>query len=59
MPPSSGSHLHQESQEGEGARVYCSGKGNQWFFGMKAHIGVEQASDLIHAVATTGAKSTM
>ena len=39
--------------------MYCSGKGNQWFFGMKAHIGVEQASDLIHAVATTGAKSTM
>ena len=30
-------------------------KGNQWFFGMKAHIGVDQDSGLIHAVAVTGA----
>ena len=30
-------------------------KGNQWFFGMKAHVGVDQDSGLIHAVATTGA----
>ena len=35
--------------------MYSSRKGNQWFFGMKAHIGVDQDSGLIHAVATTGA----
>ena len=25
-------------------------KGNQWYFGMKAHIGVDSRSKLIHAV---------
>ena len=30
-------------------------KGNQWFFGMKAHIGVDKDSGLIHSVSTTGA----
>jgi hypothetical protein len=28
-------------------------KGNQWYFGMKAHIGVDSQSKLIHAVAAT------
>lgn len=30
-------------------------KGNQWFFGMKAHIGVDSQSRVIHAVAATAA----
>ena len=30
-------------------------KGNQWFFGMKAHIGVDKDSGLIHSVLTTAA----
>ena len=30
-------------------------KGNQWFFGMKAHIGVDSRTKIIHAVAATGA----
>ena len=30
-------------------------KGNQWFFGMKAHIGVDSRTKLIHAVAATAA----
>lgn len=30
-------------------------KGNQWFFGMKAHIGVDSRTKLIHAVAVTAA----
>lgn len=30
-------------------------KGNQWYFGMKAHIGVDSALKLIHAVAATAA----
>jgi IS5 family transposase len=30
-------------------------KGNQWFFGMKAHIGADSRSKLIHAVAATAA----
>jgi transposase, IS5 family len=30
-------------------------KGNQWYFGMKAHIGVDSQTKLIHAVAATPA----
>ena len=28
-------------------------KGNQWYFGMKAHLGVDSRTKLIHAVAAT------
>lgn len=30
-------------------------KGNQWYFGMKAHIGVDTRTTLIHSVAATAA----
>ena len=30
-------------------------KGNQWYFGMKVHIGVDKGSGLIHSVETTSA----
>jgi IS5 family transposase len=30
-------------------------KGNQWYFGMKAHIGVDVASGLVHTVVGTAA----
>lgn len=30
-------------------------KGNQWYFGMKAHIGVDADSGLVHTVVTTAA----
>jgi IS5 family transposase len=30
-------------------------KGNQWYFGMKAHIGVDSRSKLIHTLVTTPA----
>jgi IS5 family transposase len=30
-------------------------KGNQWYFGMKVHIGVDAESGLIHSVQTTAA----
>ena len=30
-------------------------KGNQWYFGMKAHIGVDSRTKLIHAVVATPA----
>ena len=30
-------------------------KGNQWYFGMKAHIGVDSGTKLIHSVAATAA----
>jgi len=30
-------------------------KGNNWYFGLKSHIGVDTASGLVHTVVTTGA----
>ena len=30
-------------------------KGNQWYFGMKAHVGVDSQSKLIHSLAATSA----
>jgi IS5 family transposase len=30
-------------------------KGNQWYFGMKAHVGVDMASGLVHTVVGTAA----
>jgi IS5 family transposase len=30
-------------------------KGNQWYFGMKAHIGVDSRTKLIHSAAVTAA----
>src|SRR4029078_13099616 len=30
-------------------------KGNQWHFGMKAHIGVDVASGVVHTVVATAA----
>jgi len=32
-------------------------KGNQWYFGMKAHIGVDSKTKLIHSVAATAANT--
>ena len=30
-------------------------KGNQWYFGMKMHIGVDSKTKLVHSIATTSA----
>jgi IS5 family transposase len=35
--------------------MHQSKKGQQWFFGMKAHIGVDADSALLHSVTTTAA----
>jgi len=32
-------------------------KGNQWYFGMKAHIGVDAKSGIVHSLETTPAKT--
>ena len=33
-------------------------KGKQWYFGMKAHIGVDAASGLVHSLTTTAANAS-
>ncbi len=35
--------------------MHSTRKGNQWYFGMKAHIGVDSKTKLIHSVAATAA----
>ena len=35
--------------------MHSTKKGNQWYFGMKVHIGVDSASKVIHTVETTSA----
>ncbi len=35
--------------------MYQTKKGNQWHFGMKAHIGVDADSGLVHTVVGTAA----
>lgn len=35
--------------------MHQSKKGNQWSFGMKAHIGGDSRTPLIHSVAATAA----
>ena len=33
--------------------MHQSRKGNQWFFGMKCHVGVDKDSGLIHSMVVT------
>ena len=46
------------TKNAEGERdpeMHQTKKGNQWFFGMKAHVGVDAESGLVHTVTTTAA----
>jgi len=46
------------TKNAEGARdpeMHQTRKGNQWYFGMKAHIGVDADSGLVHTVTATAA----
>ena len=46
------------TKNGDGRRdpeMHQTKKGNQWYFGMKAHIGVDDASGLVHHVECTAA----
>ena len=45
-----------KNQDGErDPEMHQTKKGNQWHFGMKAHIGVDEDSGLVHHVACTAA----
>jgi len=35
--------------------MHSTCKGNQWYFGMKAHIGVDSTSKIVHTLETTAA----
>ena len=49
--PSSTKNCTQERDP----EMHQTKKGNQWYFGMKAHIGVDSRTKLIHSVAATAA----
>ena len=38
--------------------IHQTKKGNQWYFGMKAHIGADAASGLVHSVEGTAANES-
>ena len=49
-PPST-----KNKQKARDPEMHQTKKGNQWHFGMKAHIGVDVASGLVHTVVGTAA----
>ncbi|MGH8399081.1 MAG: IS5 family transposase [Gammaproteobacteria bacterium] len=49
-PPSTKNREHARDPE-----MHQTRKGNQWYFGMKAHIGVDAESGLVHTVTATAA----
>ena len=49
-PSSTKNEKHKRDPE-----MYQTKKGNQWYFGMKAHIGVDKDSGLVHTVVTSAA----
>jgi len=49
------------TKNAEGQRdpeMHQTKKGNQWYFGMKAHIGVDADSGLVHTVSATAANES-
>jgi len=49
-PPST-----KNRDKGRDPEMHQARKGNQWYFGMKAHIGVDAESGLVHSVLGTAA----
>jgi IS5 family transposase len=51
--PSSTKNARQERDP----EMHQTRKGKQWYFGMKAHVGVDSQTKLIHSVAATAANA--
>jgi len=45
----------KNKEHGRDPEMHEAKKGNQWHFGMKAHIGVDKDSGLVHTLTTTAA----
>jgi IS5 family transposase len=45
----------KNSAKSRDSEMHQSKKGNEWHFGMKAHIGVDAYSGMVHSVSTTAA----
>lgn len=53
IPPLFPSHPPPRTRRRSGSRLHQVKKGNTWYFGYKAHIGVDGESGLIHTVEAT------
>ena len=49
-PSSTKNELNERDGE-----MHSTKKGNQWYFGMKAHVGVDAGTGLVHTVTATSA----
>jgi IS5 family transposase len=49
----------QNKDKARDLEMHQSKKGNEWYFGMKAHIGVDADSGLVHTVRGTAGNSRM
>jgi transposase, IS5 family len=45
----------RDKSKARGPEMHQTRKGNQWYFGMKAHIGVDVVSGVVHTVVGTAA----
>ncbi len=45
----------KNAQKARDPEMHQTKKGNQWYFGMRAHLGVDSGTTLIHAVVATAA----
>src|SRR5215472_16379638 len=45
----------KNKEKGRDPEMHQTKKGNQWHFGMKAHIGVDVASGVVHSLTSTAA----
>lgn len=45
----------KNAQKSRDPEMYQTKKGNQWYFGMKSHIGVDAGSGYVHSLETTAA----
>ena len=52
-PPSTKNKAHERDPE-----MHQAKKGNEWHFGMKAHIGADAESGLVHSLHTTAANES-
>jgi IS5 family transposase len=53
-------HAPSSTKNGEGKRdpeMHQVKKGNQWYFGMKAHVGVDSKHGIVHSGETTAANT--
>jgi IS5 family transposase len=51
-------HAPSSTKNSSGERdpeMHQTKKGNQWYFGLKAHIGVDSKQGVVHSVCTSAA----